>query len=104
MPKFHADQIAFVKMSPFNGLKKSATMSPGGNSYLIALARSEASGSRLTYESGRGSLWPECMRVWGMRTGISITLKPADRRRLKALARDRNTLHKHVWRAEIVLF
>ena len=34
-----------------------------------------------------------------MRTGISITLKPADRRRLKALARDRNTPHKHVWRA-----
>jgi hypothetical protein len=29
-----------------------------------------------------------------MRTGISITLKPADRRRLKALARDRNTPHK----------
>ena len=43
------------------------------------------------------------MRVWRMRTGISITLKPADRRRLKALARDRNTPHKHVWRAEIVL-
>jgi len=38
-----------------------------------------------------------------MRTGISITLKPANRRRLKALARDRNTPHKHVWRAEIVL-
>ena len=38
-----------------------------------------------------------------MRTGIFITLKPADRRRLKALARDRNTAHKHVWRAEIVL-
>ena len=38
-----------------------------------------------------------------MRTGISITLKPADRRRLKALARDRNTPHKHVWRAQIVL-
>jgi DNA invertase Pin-like site-specific DNA recombinase len=38
-----------------------------------------------------------------MRTGISITLKPADRRRLKALARDRNAPHKHVWRAEIVL-
>src|SRR6478609_6765965 len=38
-----------------------------------------------------------------MRTGISITLKPADRRRLKALARDRNSPHKHVWRAEIVL-
>src|SRR6478736_2759664 len=38
-----------------------------------------------------------------MRTGISITLKPADRRRLAALARDRNAPHKHVWRAEIVL-
>lgn len=38
-----------------------------------------------------------------MRTGISITFKPGDRRRLKALARDRNTPHKHVWRAEIVL-
>src|SRR6202522_277909 len=43
------------------------------------------------------------MRVWRMRAVISITLKPADRRRLKALARDRNTPHKHVWRAEIVL-
>src|SRR5450830_766643 len=39
-----------------------------------------------------------------MRTGIFITLKPADRRRLKALVRDRNAPHKHVWRAEIVLF
>ena len=38
-----------------------------------------------------------------MRTGISITLKPVDRRRLKTLARDRNTPYKHVWRAEIVL-
>ena len=38
-----------------------------------------------------------------MRTGIFINLKPADRRRLKGLARDRNTPHKHVWRAEIVL-
>ena len=38
-----------------------------------------------------------------MRTGISITLKPADRRRLAALARDRNAPHKHVWRAAIVL-
>ncbi len=38
-----------------------------------------------------------------MRTGISITLKPVDRRRLEALVGDRNTPHKHVWRAEIVL-
>src|SRR6266542_3331156 len=43
------------------------------------------------------------MRVWRMRIGISIILKPSDRRRLKALARDRNAPHKHVWRAEIVL-
>src|SRR6201985_593457 len=38
-----------------------------------------------------------------MRTGISITLKPADCRRLATLARDRNAPHNHVWRAEIVL-
>src|ERR1700692_3468462 len=43
------------------------------------------------------------MRVWRMRTGISINLKPADRRRLKGLARGRKTPDKHVWRAEIVL-
>src|ERR1700716_326362 len=43
------------------------------------------------------------MQVWRMRTGISITLKPADRRRLKVLTRNRNAPHKHVWRAEIVL-
>src|SRR3974390_3131902 len=44
------------------------------------------------------------MRVWRMRTGISIILNPSERRRRKALARDRNAPHKHVWRAEIVLF
>ena len=38
-----------------------------------------------------------------MRTGISITLKPIDRRRLSTVVRDRNAPHKHVWRAEIVL-
>ena len=43
------------------------------------------------------------MRVWRMRSGISIALKPAVRRRLVALVRDRNAIHKHVWRAEIVL-
>src|SRR6266508_2637549 len=43
------------------------------------------------------------MRVCGMRTGISITLKPVDRRRLETLVDDRNTPHKYVWRAEIVL-
>jgi transposase len=43
------------------------------------------------------------MRVCRMRTGISITLKPAGRRRLEALAGDRNAAHKHVWPAKIVL-
>ena len=43
------------------------------------------------------------MQVWRMRTGISITLKPIDRRRLTTVARDRNAPHKHVWRTEIVL-
>ena len=43
------------------------------------------------------------MRVSGMRTGISITVSPSDHCRLEALARDRNSPQKHVWRAEIVL-
>src|SRR5512141_750734 len=43
------------------------------------------------------------MQVWRMRTGISITLKPVDRRRLTTVAGDRNAPHKHVWRAGIVL-
>ena len=42
------------------------------------------------------------MGICGMRTGISFEVSPADRRRLEALLRDRNTAQKHVWRAEIV--
>ena len=38
-----------------------------------------------------------------MRTGVSIDLTPADRKRLQAVVRDRNAAQKHVWRAEIVL-
>ena len=38
-----------------------------------------------------------------MRTGISITLGEGDRCRLKAIAADRNSPQKHVWRARIVL-
>ena len=38
-----------------------------------------------------------------MRTGISFTVSPADRKRLTALINARNSPHKHVWRAEIVL-
>jgi len=43
------------------------------------------------------------MRVWCMRTGISLDVPPADHRRLEAVVRDRNMAQKHVWRAEIVL-
>ena len=38
-----------------------------------------------------------------MRTGISFTVSPTDRRPLEALVRDRNAPQKHVWRAAIVL-
>jgi transposase len=38
-----------------------------------------------------------------MRTRISITMKPSDRKRLKAILADRNAPQKHVWRAKIVL-
>ena len=38
-----------------------------------------------------------------MRPGISITLSPANRRRLEALVEDRNVAQKHVWQARIVL-
>ena len=38
-----------------------------------------------------------------MRTGITISLTPADQAHLKAVVSDRNTPQKHVWRAQIVL-
>src|SRR5260370_1104470 len=38
------------------------------------------------------------MRVWGMRTGISIDVSPATRVRLDAIVADRNSPQKHVWR------
>src|ERR1700694_1308624 len=38
-----------------------------------------------------------------MRTGISLTVTPAIRLHLKAVAANRNSPQKHVWRAEIVL-
>src|SRR6202142_4606083 len=43
------------------------------------------------------------MRVLGMRPGISVKLKPRDRRYLEAIVGDRNAPQKQVWRAEIVL-
>ena len=43
------------------------------------------------------------MLVCFMRTGIEITVSPASRCRLEAIAADRNTPQKHAWRARIVL-
>jgi len=43
------------------------------------------------------------MRVCGMRTGITVDVKAADRARLEAIVSDRNSPQKHVWRARIVL-
>jgi hypothetical protein len=43
------------------------------------------------------------VQYWRMRLGITTTIMSADRRRLEALVRDRNTVQKHVRRAHIVL-
>src|SRR5208337_3922751 len=45
----------------------------------------------------------EPVLVCSMRTGIDITVSAACRQRLEAIAADRNTPQKHVWRACIVL-
>jgi transposase len=38
-----------------------------------------------------------------MRSGVSISVSPADRRRLEAIVADRKSAQKHVWRARIIL-
>ena len=38
-----------------------------------------------------------------MRSGVEVRLDPVDRERLEAVVADRNSLQKHVWRAEILL-
>jgi hypothetical protein len=38
-----------------------------------------------------------------MRTGVVVNLSPTDRKRLRSIVDDRNSLQKHVWRARIVL-
>ena len=43
------------------------------------------------------------VRVWRMRSGISITVDRTARLRLEGVVRDRNAAQKHVWRAAIVL-
>ncbi len=43
------------------------------------------------------------MRVWRMRTGISITVKPSERKKLRAILQNRIAPQKHAWRAEIIV-
>jgi transposase len=43
------------------------------------------------------------MRVFGMRKGIVVNVKAADRKRLAAIVANRNSPQKHVWRVRIVL-
>ena len=43
------------------------------------------------------------VRVFRMRTGITVHLNPTDRKRLQVIVDDRNSPQKHVWRARIVL-
>ena len=43
------------------------------------------------------------MRVWRMRTGISITVTPSERKKLRSILQNRNAPQKHAWRAEIIL-
>ena len=38
-----------------------------------------------------------------MRSGITISVSAADRRRLEAIVADRNASQKHAWRARIIL-
>ena len=49
------------------------------------------------------SLRPARVRVWRMREGIVVEVTTGDRVRLQAVVADRNSPHKHVWRARIVL-
>ena len=43
------------------------------------------------------------VRVCDMRTGITVTVSPADHDRLTGIVSEGNSPPKHVWRAEIVL-
>jgi transposase len=43
------------------------------------------------------------MRVYGMRTGISIVVTASDRHRLESVIADRNAPQKHVWRCRIIV-
>ena len=49
------------------------------------------------------SFWPGRHHIGRMREGITVEASAADRARLEAVAVDRNSPQKHVWRARIIL-
>ena len=49
------------------------------------------------------SPWLAIVRIWGMRTGITVEVNAADRLSLEAIVADRNSPQKFVWRSQIVL-
>ncbi len=49
------------------------------------------------------SRWLAVVRVWAMTIRTTIDLNSAERARLEAIAADRNSPQKHVWRSRIVL-
>src|SRR5262245_2538235 len=53
--------------------------------------------SRSRHSNGR------VRRLDAMRAGIVVNVTQDDRRRLKAIIRDRNAPQKHIWRAKIIL-
>jgi len=52
--------------------------------------------SRSRHSNGR------VRRLDAMRAGIVVNVTQDDRRRLKAIIRDRNAPQKHIWRAKII--
>src|SRR5919205_3849376 len=48
-------------------------------------------------------VWPSRHHLGRMREGTTVEVSAADRARLEAVAADRNSPQKHVWRARIVL-
>jgi hypothetical protein len=72
-------------------------------SHPIAPSGFRPSGQNLTNDPCVDSLPARHMRVWPMRTGITVEMSATDRARLAAIVGNRNSRQKHVWRARIML-
>ena len=72
-------------------------------SHPIAPSGFRPSGQNLTNDPCVDSLPARHMRVWPMRTGITVEMSATDRARLAAIVGNRNSRQKHVWRARNML-